>query len=628
MFDIDKNKDLDCIKNEVIKSLHSTVSLIVYDGLHDTLVHEINDMGDELVSPSTTKGYVVITASLSILKQSVMWFENINSNGRWMIFLTDLELKDVKNFLKDAWTNNKMLNILIILIDIKQLKFNVISYNPFILNDNEKRGQFWNEELNADTKAIVLNYIDDIFGTKVQNLHHYSLKVIMFESEMTAIPIFDDNRNITHYKYIEGVVIQMIQSYLNCSIEYLKPRDNGRMGFRAPNGTISGVLVEIEEGSVDMTGNVRLMMPIGTTNSTFLYPIDLVNLKYIVPKMDLSVTTLDFTILQFFDSKARLCFLLVFTLLMIFWMIAGFIQKLVILPNEKVVPLMDFSDKLFYLISMQSGVSIPTWKFTRNHDRIIMSFLLIFSLIVCNAFQGAVTSNLSTHGKSKDINTLDDLINSDLKLVALVVIPDLFKPNADESNVNNIQKRLYKRQTIDPTKLTEVLEQVGMNRVKLGLLGEFIKCDYRVSKTDSFKILVARHYFLIEARAKYYNHETGEDTLHIVEETPITFYSTFIVPKKSPFITVFNSAIHLIRESGFLEYAIGMALYDAELLRIERWKKGLIKDQKLQIITLQHIKHMFLFWVACLVFCTIVFLGEIIVYKFNAVKLNSFDYIV
>ncbi|CAO1425338.1 unnamed protein product, partial [Diamesa tonsa] len=469
MFDIDKNSDLDCIKNEVIKSVHCTVTLIVYDGLSDNLVNEINDMGDELVSPSRTKGYVVITGSLNILEQSVIWFENINTNGRWMIFLIDLKLQDAKDFLKEAWTNNKMLNILIILIDLKQYTFTVISYNPFVLNDDETRGQFWNEELNVDTKAIVLNYIDGSYGTKVLNLHQYPLKVSMFESEMTAMPIFDENRQITHYKYIEGVVIQMIQSYLNCSIEYLEPKDK-RLGFRASNGTVSGVLVEIEEGSVDIAGNVRLMMPIGTTNSTFLYPVDMVYLKYVIPKMDESVLTLDFTILQFFDSKARFCFVLVFILLMTFWMMAGFIQKLVILPNDKMVPLMGFSDKLFYLISMQSGVSIPTWKFTRNHDRIIMSFLLIFSLIVCNGFQGAVTSKLSIHGKSSDINTLDDLIKSDLKLVALVVIPDLFKPNADESNVNKIQKRLYKRQVINPTQLTEVLEQVGMRRAKMGLL--------------------------------------------------------------------------------------------------------------------------------------------------------------
>lgn len=102
-----------------------------------------------------------------------------------------------------------------------------------------------------------------------------------------------------------------------------------------------------------------------------------------------------------------------------------------------------------------------------------------------------------------------------------------------------------------------------------------------------------------------------------MEESPITFYSTFIVPKKSPFITVFNSAIHLIRESGFLEHSIKFALYEAEMLRIERWKKGLIKDQKLQIITVQHIKHVFIFWAACLLVCTIVLFGELIVFKFT-----------
>lgn len=140
-------------------------------------------------------------------------------------------------------------------------------------------------------------------------------------------------------------------------------------------------------------------------------------------------------------------------------------------------------------------------------------------------------------------------------------------------------------------------------------------------------LLLVRHYFGFEARAKYYDLKTGEDTLHIVDESPITFYSTFIVPKKSPFITVFNSAIHLMRESGFLEHSIEIAVYEAELLRIERWKKGLIKDQKIHIITIQHIQHMFIFWASCLVVCGIVLFGEMIVNKFNEKKLNSFDYV-
>ena len=64
------------IKFKIIRSLNSSVSLIIYDGFNDSLVDKINDMGDELVSSSTTKGYVVITGSLIILNESVPRFAN------------------------------------------------------------------------------------------------------------------------------------------------------------------------------------------------------------------------------------------------------------------------------------------------------------------------------------------------------------------------------------------------------------------------------------------------------------------------------------------------------------------------------------------------------------------------
>ncbi|CAO1436671.1 unnamed protein product [Diamesa hyperborea] len=529
-------------------------------------------MGDELVSPSTTKGYVVITGSLIILNESVIRFARINTNGKWMMFLVDLEISKAKTLLKEAWTNYKMINILVILVDLKQYKFTVISYNPFILNDDESRGQFWNLELNSATIEEAVKYIDGIYERKVKNLHGFSLNVIMFELEVTSKPILDGNS--VRYKFLDGVLAQMFQSYLNCRINFMTPRDNTNAGIRYANGSFTGVLLEMEKGTVDFSGNLKLMMPIGTTNTTFLKPIDTLNLKYMVPKCNSSVIPLNYTVLHLFNYQARLLFLMVFIFMVIVWHFLGVLK----FNHNKSLR---FQDLLLYIISTQSGVGVNARKFSRNHDRIMLVSLLILSLIICNTFQGVITRNLSLPGKSKDINTLEGLIKSDLKLMALIQIKDLFKPNADESNVNQIQKKLYQRQIIDFSQMGHLVEDLGIRRMKIGIL--------------------ARHYFLIQARAKYYDHETGEDTLHIVEETPITFYSTFIVPKKSPFIKIFNTAIHLIRESGILEKALENALYEAELLRIERFKKGLIKDRKLQIITLQHFKHMFMFWVACLV---------------------------
>lgn len=78
-----------------------------------------------------------------------------------------------------------------------------------------------------------------------------------------------------------------------------------------------------------------------------------------------------------------------------------------------------------------------------------MTGLLISALVMCNAFQGSIASHLSQRPKSADINTLHELIKSDLKISSLVLIPDLCKPNEDKSNVNEVQKKLNERQSMN-----------------------------------------------------------------------------------------------------------------------------------------------------------------------------------
>lgn len=90
-----------------------------------------------------------------------------------------------------------------------------------------------------------------------------------------------------------------------------------------------------------------------------------------------------------------------------------------------------------------------------------------------------------------------------------------------------------------------------------------------------------------------------------------------MVPKTSPFITVFNSAIYLIREAGFIEHSLKTYLYGIELQRIERYKKGLVIHSKTEIIKLQHISNLFMFWLTCITVCCVVFIGELIIFKIS-----------
>lgn len=128
-------------------------------------------------------------------------------------------------------------------------------------------------------------------------------------------------------------------------------------------------------------------------------------------------------------------------------------------------------------------------------------------------------------------------------------------------------------------------------------------------------LFLAREHFGRLVRIKFYDNQTGEDTIHLVEETPISFYTTFIVPKSSPFISAYNAVISQAHESGLINYLIKAAFYQAELKRIQRYRKGLIKNKKIQVIRAQQLTDLLYFFLICIIFCFIVFTLEILNYK-------------
>lgn len=122
---------------------------------------------------------------------------------------------------------------------------------------------------------------------------------------------------------------------------------------------------------------------------------------------------------------------------------------------------------------------------------------------------------------------------------------------------------------------------------------------------------LAREYFGRSASIKFYDNETGEDTIHLIPEIPIAFMGTYIVPKSSPFISKFNKVIHISKEAGIIDHAIKSSFYRQNLKKIERYRKGLIKSRKLQVICMEHITDLMCFWAICVLFCIFVFICEL-----------------
>lgn len=370
-------------------------------------------MGFELNSPSITKSYLVISQSPQLVMKNLKLYSQINTNGRWMFVLVNAKQSEIKALLIESWRSFKMVNILALSISGSELI--AMTFNPFKTN-----GEIWTKNVTVDEIESVSVYATDLLERKIKNLDGFVLNFTIFESEASATPVYDETKQfIVRYEDVEGEMAGMFGKYLKAKINYVTPNDSFQMGFRQPNGSFTGAIGQVESGEADMSCNSRFFTYTGTKNCAYLDPVEVINLRYMVPKQNATVIKLQYAFLQMFNFQVRCVFALVFVVLIFVWVC---LDAFSIAAVDERKPKLTFNDMFFYIISIMSLVSIPETKFTRNHDRMIFAFLLMFSLIVCNSFQGAVTSYLSNQGQTNDINTLEDLIKSDLKLHALVVI--------------------------------------------------------------------------------------------------------------------------------------------------------------------------------------------------------------
>lgn len=214
-----------------------------------------------------------------------------------------------------------------------------------------------------------------------------------------------------------------------------------------------------------------------STNCAYLNPVGVTDMKYIMLKAPRQLTMLYYHAVQTFDKKSRWIYAVTYTILILVWHLMNILRMKIM--NEKCKK-NDFSKLLLMVLGFQCSISVPIKGNRSLHQRILICLCLISALIKCSAFQGLIISNLNRPKRSHDINTLEELLATDVNLTALTVIPNLFKPNEDESNVNKIQKRLYQRQRVVNLMVDDYLKEVfkRANQAVLSTLIEIIFDNY------------------------------------------------------------------------------------------------------------------------------------------------------
>lgn len=229
--------------------------------------------------------------------------------------------------------------------------------------------------------------------------------------------------------------------------------------------TIVGTLRDIETGIADIVLNNRVFLALGTKNCAFLTPVQLINLNFLTRKSLKQKVTLHFHLTQAFDKTSRLFYGIILVITVLAWNFVNLMKRKFMNSGDNI----GIIKLVTIAISIQSSVSVPTKNFKSLHHRIFLTVLLIFALVKCNAFQGSVVSRLTSPPESTDTNTINDLIQKNLKFWTMISIPDLFKPNTDESNVSEQQKKIYKRQTLITEVMYSKIKKINRNETILGM---------------------------------------------------------------------------------------------------------------------------------------------------------------
>lgn len=226
MLKVESLKNFSLQQNKMYQIVESIKPVYVFNSINETSVKTINDMGNELEVPLTTKSYFLMSENIHLMTRNMKFLSQLNTNGQWIFFLMNFRKSDVENVLKFAYSEYKMLNLLVFFLDLDST-IHVATYNPFKYNENNVRGEVFSLQVNLENLSNILINIENFFDKKVANLYGDSLN-ITYCPEISVMNTFLDNE-----------MFDVFKRKLNCSLNFV-PTQDLVFGSRLPNGTLTG----------------------------------------------------------------------------------------------------------------------------------------------------------------------------------------------------------------------------------------------------------------------------------------------------------------------------------------------------------------------------------------------------
>lgn len=369
------------------------------------------------------RGFIIISDTIKILRESIYQTYTLFPNSKIILVLTNHTSATAERLINIGWYQFKELNTIALIREKNYDKdsqeeglftYEVHFLNPFLIQQNGKRGQLTTIRLTDGNSQYKTKVFLDLLKKNQGNVHGYPFKILMRRSNNShSMQAYGRITSFVKDNEIMSILVQVA----NFTPVYLDA-DAAIFGNTLENGTVTGSLREIENSHADILGDLRPIQNYGQKHSVFLFPPDQTAFAFLTPEMG-TISTVSF--LQIFHHSIFVGLVILYGVMVIIWKVLE-----VVCATKKRTKVLDVALILFraVLVSPQKEQKLV-------HQRVLVTTLLIFSMIISYSYQGKMVQVLMGSKMSLNVDTIDNLANSNLKILTTVSFEDILKDIAN-----------------------------------------------------------------------------------------------------------------------------------------------------------------------------------------------------
>lgn len=308
---------------------------------------------------------------------------------------------------------------------------------------------------------------------------------------------------------------------------------------------------------------------------TPLFPMFRKGISIITPKMGDSY---EFTYLNSKDQLFSISIAIKTVALILVWYWLSKIRNKFKKYRSRDDNILDVSIQIF---GFSLGVSQKEPKL--RHQKIILITILFTSMILITFFQALMIKKLVLPPESKDINSLEELLDTNLTIRA---------PNSLSFFLNG-HDGICKLVQQHKDRLVWVTNETRLDAID------------RVIKTRDSALIVDS----VEAQIISDHYDNEGKLMHITEKV-LQYPTSFLVLKTSAYQNRFNQILLRVFDSGLINKLSHDNSYKGNL---QNRKHNIVAQENL-IYTMSQLKFVFYRYIACMIVSTYIFIGELLVF--------------